>query len=234
MEIKWPKFPDLIVNGEIWPEAENARSYQERRSIVEQHLVELITSGDLYLTELMNQEMRVVRCVGDVILGFGLSDGQDGHVKASQTHEAPPLEVAEATVLIESIDRGCKLHRPEPDPEGKCKRCERDAELGIAPGKQPLRYTDGMERITDRRAGQARLNKSPQPQMRERIIDLKVTEKRVSLRQAWLILKEAGAYVKRAAHQDGKELDWLYREVPPAELRERGASTSGSKGKRGG
>lgn len=220
MQIAWPKFPDLVVNGSLWPDAEDA-VYPERRAIVEQRLLELIASGELYLTELMNQDHRVVRAVGDVILGFSVGDGDGGFVKAAQIRADIPLEVTEASVYVEALDRGCLVHRPDPDPEGKCRRCARDAALGLTPGKQPIRYIDGMELFTDRRAGQARLSRSPQPQRRERVIDLGATEKRLSLRQAWLTLKEHGAYVRRAGDQDSKELFWLYREVGPIELRER-------------
>jgi hypothetical protein len=231
--IQWPNFPDLQVDVNLWPDALNQNTYNAAREIVEAGLVEICNSGELYLTALMNQDLDTVCLVGDVILGRGIEEGDTGEGDVGmQIRGMPaPPEVEEARVFVEAIDRGCTKHRDAPDYKD-CPRCQRDRELCVTPlGKAPIRYKDGSTSIVSRSAGRSRRTKSPQPQQQDRWITLSnaPTSAWLTLKQAWLTLRTHGAYVRLAPHQDDREGMWLYREVPPAELRERGEKTRGAK-----
>ena len=230
MNIQWPRFPELEIELDFCPDALTQKTYTDARAIVEQGLIDLCEEGsEVYLTALMNQDLEIVNLVGDVILGRSIEEGDTGEGDAGQQIRGVvvPAEVEESRVWVEAIDRGCPKHRDDPEPD-KCKLCKLDQDMSVTPGKASLRYKDGSEKTSTRSAGRSRRTKHAQQQYQDRWVDLGKTEGYLTLKQAWLTLRLAGAYVKRAPHPDDQAASWLYREVPPSELAARKRSPKGA------
>jgi len=222
MELKQP-----VMRVDLFPTMETRGGYWAMREYVEDQMLAAIADGSFWLSEMMNQRDPARGMVGDIILGHAIDDGSHGRKK--ETHFVDPTMVnpiiAAHQVRIESLWRGCKDHAAKSEPT--CERCARDRYLQIKPGKPTIRYTDGMAMVKTQPGGGRHPKR--QPQMTERIITLDVTEADLDLRRAFLVLREWGAWVRFAEHEDDREFYWLFREVSPAELAQRMAGDDRSK-----
>jgi hypothetical protein len=97
VEEKQPEMRELFVR------VRDFRTDQERRDYVLQEMLQLIQGNDLYLTEIMNQDITSVQYAGDVIYGHGISDGSTGiEAQRHMTGLYIPEEIKNHRVLIES------------------------------------------------------------------------------------------------------------------------------------
>lgn len=172
---------------DLFPEFASLRSFSDRRDYVERTIVDLIERGELWLTELMNQDDAPRQMIGDVIFGHGVSDGTDG---------------GEAGRHVTTF------HVPEEIKNHKVTISARD-------GKTTVKYVDGVKQIKGVVAGQRQRHKIPRYE--DNVVDTKQTRVELGLREAWLCLKAFGEYVAFGGTAEDQKMNWLYTEANPME-----------------
>jgi len=159
--------------------------YLAKRDFVEQRLIELLQDDQLCVTWIMNQDMAVTQLAGEIIAGVIYdSDGSQYGRQGQNTNAPIPGELLDVTVDIVSVD-----------------------------GKRTVSYVDGVRRYSTRRAGRTTLQGETQPQTYPNVVDTGSTRAQLRLRQAWLALKQYGAWCRVAAIDADQVELWRYREV---------------------
>lgn len=156
------------------------------REYVQSELIRLARAGELVLTHLLIQRPPVCHLAVDVLIGQGISDGSDGHLKEHfHTDWEIPSELEGLTVVVASITGG------------------------------PIEYLDGYEELkgTVKAAGLAshRIGRR-----RERVRRVKGPVAELPIRSAIIALQQGGVMVKYGVSGDMRVRHWKVAEVHPA------------------
>lgn len=171
---------------DLFPEFSRQSSAHQRREYISRCMVELIERGEFWLSEVMNQELSAMTVAGEVIFGRGISDGSDGYEAGTP------------------INGG--IHVPQEIAAHKVTISAKD-------GKRPIRYADGSRPMVGVVAGQRRQFRVPQ--LEKNWVELKTSKADLGLREAWLLLKQAGEYVAFGGTKEDQDVNWLYSEANP-------------------
>lgn len=172
----------------LFMELESQRTQRERRSYVASELVRMIQDGSLSLVAVMNQRREAVQIAGDVIMGHGVSDGQDGFEAGQHvTNVRIPPEIESATAVLEAIGTG---EDGKPRTKVRWVRGQKEVE-GIIIGSQSQYEVQQWEKDWAERDSPATM----------------------SLKEAWLALKRFGENVVKATLPVDKKELWQCREV---------------------
>lgn len=164
---------------------ENIATPHERRQYLEDEILKLLDRGELCLTHILNQRDPIHHMAVDVMVGSGISDGDDGHKKGKFHTDFEVNEAfEEARVTIASVTG------------------------------ETMEYIDGFEDIKGavRSVGRKRHNIR---QRRERVKKIKRKEAKVPLRTGIILLQQSGAFVKYAPTKGMQSKYWKVAEVHP-------------------
>ena len=88
----------------LFPDYENEKTLSTRRRYIRDEMLRMISEGDFYLTEVMNQRPAVKQACNEVIFGHGVDDGSMGGERGSHVTTFPiDPKIRNHQVLIESI-----------------------------------------------------------------------------------------------------------------------------------
>ncbi len=178
------------------------------RGYVEDRLIKLAESGDLFITDIFQHNQAVVRAAGMIILGH--HDSDDGPITVEP--DSIPEELNNYRVRIVSMPER-DVRRAAPDDDGN--RTKTLPKVTIKYKATP-KVLDATAR--GRRPGTA----SSAKLLAERIMDSGSYDDTFTVQQAWHILRQQGEFCKLAPDAFGRATQWLYREVRPTKKKKPG------------
>lgn len=182
----------FITPRNLFPEADRMRTKPFRRTLrryVEDKMVAMATSGELYVTELLNQpDERTVQLIGEIILGIFWDDSVTPMIQQVRPDEVPDA-LSGYRVHLRAIN-GHKIEWKK----GRRQAGERSfawtgqgsKAVGKIQVKEDVFLTAGEDQEAD-----------------------------VTLSQAWLALRQYGKNCRPEKKQSGQQRNWRFEEVPP-------------------